>query len=327
VYVYQLPSGRWRCQISAKGVRDSDTFATKTAAKAWGTRREAEILDGTASRWPAKTLGDAMARYEREITPSKGSARFERVAFDLMRKQHADLCARVLHSITPADLGAWRDARLQMVSGSTVVRYAALLRNVWTVASTEWGWCPQPTPWKAVRLPAENPPRTRINGWREIRVMLRRLNYRTGRRPGSMQEEVAYAWLIALRTAMRAAEVLRIEPRTTDLAQRVLKLEKHKTSKATGRPRFVPITKQAARLVSLCLRFTVSSASLDALFRKARSQCGLSGFTFHDSRATAVTLLARKVDVLTLARITGHRNIDQLQTYYREADAAIALRM
>jgi len=327
VYLYKLKSGRWRCQLHVKGTRDSDTFATKTAAKAWGARRTAELLDGTGSRWPDKTVADALARYEREVTPGKGAARFERVAFGLMRREFSDLCAKKMHAVAPADLAAWRDARLQQVSGSTVVRYAALLRNVWTVAAKEWGWCAYPTPWQSVRLPAENGPRQRINGWREIRVMLRRLNYRTGRAPGSMQEEVAYAWLIALRTCMRASEVLSITPQTVDLRRRVVRLDKHKTMKATGRPRFVPVSRQAARLLALVGQFTVSSASLDALFRKARAQFGLAGFTFHDSRATAMTLLARRVDVLTLARITGHRNLNQLQVYYREADESIASRL
>jgi integrase len=63
------------------------------------------------------------------------------------------------------------------------------------------------------------------------------------------------------------------------------------------------------------------------MFRKARDQCGLSGFTFHDSRATALTLLSRKVDILTLQRISGHRNINALAVYYRESSASIAARL
>lgn len=175
-------------------------------------------------------------------------------------------------------------------------------------------------------MPAHNPARTAINGWREIRAVLRRLNYLTGKPPSSKMEEVAYAWLISLRTAMRAKEVRSITPQTVDLVSRVVTLHSHKTKKITGRPRFVPISKQAARLIGLCPRFTVSAGSMDALFRKARAASGLSGFTFHDARATALTLLSRRVgvDVLTLARISGHRNIQQLQVYYRTSDAAIA---
>lgn len=326
-HFYTLASGRVRAQIALRGVRKSQTFATKGAARAWAMREEAAILDGTASRWPAKTVADAINRYLQEVTPTKGGKRAESFMLGLTLREFPDLCGRLLHEVTADDLGRWRDARLQKVSGSTVVRYVAVLRNVWTVAAKEWGWCPLPTPWASIKLPQHNPPRERVNGWREVRQVLRRLNYYTGRPPGSIMEEVAYAWLIALRTALRASEVRQIAPGVTDLHARVVTLKTHKTIKATGRPRHVPITKQAARLIALCPQFTVSAGSLDALFRKARDQCGLSGFTFHDSRATALTLLSRRVDILTLQRISGHRNLSELTTYYRESSAAIALRL
>ena len=39
----------------------------------------------------------------------------------------------------------------------------------------------------------------------------------------------------------------------------------------------------------------VNSASVDALFRRARQQAGLDGFRFHDSRHTAATRIGRTV--------------------------------
>lgn len=324
-HFYPLPSGRVRAQIALRGVRKSQTFATKTAARAWALREETAILDGKADKWPAKTLADAIKRYSREVSPTKDGARAELVMLKQTLKDFPALCGKVIHTITPADLGEWRDERLKAVSGSTVIRYAALLRHVWTVAAREWEWCPEPTPWKRVRLPEHNQPRERLNGWREIRMMLRRLNYYTGRAPTSMMEEVAYAWLIALRTAMRAGEVRQISPQT--FSGNVVTLNQHKMRKVTGRARQVPVSNQAARLIRIVGEFTISSGSLDALFRKAREHCGLSGFTFHDSRATATTLLSKKVDVLTLARITGHRDISMLMVYYRESGDSIGARL
>lgn len=323
-HFYPLPSGRVRCQIALRGVRKSQTFATKGAARAWAMREEAAILDGTGSKWPAKTLADAINRYLREVTPTKDGARAEGIMLRHTLAEFPALCGKLLHTLTTEDLAAWRDARLLKCSGSTVIRYGAVLRHVWTVAATEWKWCPRPSPWSDLRFPTHNPARERINGWREIRLMLRRLNYFTGRPAGSVGEQVAYAWLIALRTAMRAKEVRQIAPEVTDLTARVVTLHDHKTKKATGRPRHVPITKQAARLIALCPAFSVSAGSLDAMFRKARDQCGLSGFTFHDSRATALTLLSRKVDILTLQRISGHRDLGQLSVYYRPTAAQLA---
>ncbi|MFP3656085.1 integrase, partial [Burkholderia sp. SIMBA_052] len=49
---------------------------------------------------------------------------------------------------------------------------------------------------------------------------------------------------------------------------------------------------------------------------------------FHDSRAEALTRMSRKVDVMTLARISGHADLRILQrTYYRESAADIAARL
>lgn len=48
----------------------------------------------------------------------------------------------------------------------------------------------------------------------------------------------------------------------------------------------------------------------------------VTGKTFHDARASALTWLARRVDVLVLARISGHRDISLLHRVYYRATAA-----
>ena len=324
--IHKLPSGLWRVQIARRGVRLSQTFASKAAATMWATREEAAILDGAASKWPRKTLADALDRYEREITPGKGARVFEAVALGLTRRENPELCAKIMRTINAQDLYAWRDKRLQSVSGSTVIRYAALLRNVWTVAARQWAWVPTESPWTGLKLPQHNPARDRLLGWREIRVQLRRLNYTTGIAPASKMQQTGHAWLVALRTGLRASEVLRLTPEAIN--GRVVTLHEHKTRHITGRARHVPVTAQAQRLLTLCCQFDVTARSLDSLFRKARMSAGLTGFTFHDSRAFALTLLSRRVDAMTLARISGHRDLAQLlNTYYRESAASLAGRM
>ena len=51
-------------------------------------------------------------------------------------------------------------------------------------------------------------------------------------------------------------------------------------------------------------------------FRKATKKVGIENLHFHDSRHEATTRLAQKVHVLDLAKITGHRNVQMLMTYY-----------
>ena len=328
---YRKTKTGWRVEIERRGVRTSKTFTTKAAAQAWATREETAIIDGAADRWPRKTLADALKRYEEEVSPTKRVLKLERHTFGMMLRDHPELCATVLHKITAADLSAWRDQMAKRLSGATVQRYINTLRSVWTVAAREWGWCPEPTPWRSIRMPDPAPPREKLIGWREARAILRRLNYRTGRPPESKGEQVAYALLVSLRTAMRAGEVLGLTGESVDLASRVVTLARHKTDRAVGK-RQVPLTKHGARLLKVLHKpgplFDLSAASLDALFRKARGQVLISDLHFHDARATALTHLARKVDVMTLARISGHRDVSLLlNVYFRESAAQIAARL
>jgi integrase len=325
----------WRAQVERKGVRDSITLPTKSAAEQWATKREAEILAGGASAWPRKTLADALARYEREITSTKRGQRAESLRLLALQRDFPALAGKLMHAITADDLGQWRDARLAVVTPASVQRDINILRHVWTVAADEWQWCPSPTPWKSVRMPVATPPRDRRMGWREIRRIVRRCDYRTGVAPLSGLQGVAWALLVSLRTAMRAGEVLGLTTEAVDLGRRVVTLADHKTAHLVGR-RQVPLTPQGARLLRVLVDaalsdgrlFALSAGSLDALFRRVVRQVLVPDVHFHDARATALTALSRRVDVLTLARISGHKNLQLLlSVYYRETAAEIAARL
>jgi integrase len=329
----QKTAAGWRVQIARKGVRKSQTFATKSAAVQWAAREETAILDGAAEAWPRKTLGDALRRYENEVSPAKsaGAQKFDKHTVTTMLERHPALCAKLLHQITPDDLATWRDETAKRVSGSTVQRYINTLRNVWTVAGLQWQWCPHPSPWRAIKMPDQAPARDRLIGWREARLILRRLGYVTGQAPQSKGQQVAHAFLLSLRTGLRAGELLNLSGATVDLDGRVITLHQHKTLKSAGKRR-VPLTSRAHRLLSVLSKdgsfFDVSAASVDALFRKARDQVLVSDLHFHDARATALTHLARRVDVMTLARISGHLDVSMLlRCYYRESAESISARL
>lgn len=56
-------------------------------------------------------------------------------------------------------------------------------------------------------------------------------------------------------------------------------------------------------------------------------QSSISGLTFHDSRHEVLTRLARKIDVLDLARMAGHRDPRSLMIYYNATAEEIAGRL
>lgn len=93
-----------------------------------------------------------------------------------------------------------------------------------------------------------------------------------------------------------------------------------------GQVQQVPVTRRAAR--RLPQSFTVGPNEASTLFSKLCRELLITGLTFHDARATALTLLARRVDVMTLARISRHKDLRiLLNTYYRESAEDIAARL
>lgn len=320
----------WRVEIQRKGVRKSGVFRTKAEAQAWAAEIELEILSGENDKYPPKTLSDAIHRYVKEISKHKRGAHSESLRFSALMRNFPELCSKVLHTITATDIAAWRDARRAEVSDSSVVREAATLRNIWTIARNEWEWCGE-SPWTRVKLPPKAHARTRRTHWTEIRRIVRHMGYVTDIAPQSPQQEVAWAYLVAQHTAMRAGEIRGLARSTVDLSKRVITLHTHKTLEREG-VRWVPITRKAARLLRILddsakasrrdAYFTMSAQSLDTLFRKVRDRLLLKDLHFHDSRADALTRLAKRVDVMVLARISGHRDLNQLLSAYYRATAA-----
>lgn len=319
--------GGYRAQIYVDGQRSSGTFRTMREAQAWATARETELKQAPASRY---TLRDLIERYQREvIAHKKGGEHEDRQAIALLR-DFPNLVDKKLAELDTPDMAAWRDARLKTVSDATILRQISWVRHALRLAREEWRWMSH-NPLQGMRLPRQPAARVRRVSPGEVRALCRNLGYRPGRRPETRNQEVALVFLVALRSAMRAGEILSLGKRSLNLQRRVASVE-HKTQHITGRPRDVPLTRHAIRLLrpvadrARC--FSISSAVLDALFRKARDRLLIEDLHFHDSRAEALTRMARKVDVLTLARISGHKDLRILQNaYYRETAAEIAARL
>lgn len=327
---YQKTASGWRVQIQRRGVRLSRVFATKAAASAWALQQERAILDGEVRQWPRQTVAQVLDRYEREVTAKKRSAAAETKRLLAFQRHYPALANMQFAEVTAREVSAYRDDRLTKVTAGSVQRDINLLRHVWSYAIREWRLAGE-NPWSRIKMPGQNPARTRLVGWREIRRLLRRCGYRTGVAPVTGVQLVGWAFLVSLRTGMRAGEVVGLTGETVSLDKRVVTLATHKTVEQVGR-RFVPLTPAGVRLLGVLWRpgpmLPISVRTLDALWRKLRDQVLLEDLHFHDARATALTHLARRVDVMTLARISGHKDLNLLlQTYYRETAEQIAARL
>lgn len=314
--------GGFRVECVRKGQRKSATFETKREAIDWGKRTDIQLLEVAAD--DSHTFSDAAAKYLKDVSPKKDGAKWEALRLARMVEYFGDIR---LADIKAPQIAAWRDARLagdadhRAVSGSTVVRESNLLRNVFSIARDEWHWM-EHSPFKGVKLPDEADPRHQRWGWKAIKRVLRRLGHVTGRKPTTNGQQAALAFLITLSTSLRASECLRVGPSTFDKSRKVIAV------KAKGKRRVeIPVPRRALKHCALA-DFTINAKDLDVTFRDARDACMVGDFTFHDGRASALTWLARRVDVLTLSRISQHSDLRILQrVYYRESAAEIAARL
>lgn len=61
--------------------------------------------------------------------------------------------------------------------------------------------------------------------------------------------------------------------------------------------------------------FDIDSDSRDSRFRLAVRKAKVTDLHFHDTRHEGITRLARRLEILDLARVTGHKNLNELLTY------------
>ena len=308
------PKG-WRVQLTVKGERDSQVFPTKREAQQWAAQRELEMRSG--STVGGKKLSHAVERYKTEVSSKKEGKNWELLRLDAALRHFGDV---PLSAIRQPQIAAWRDKRLETVIGSTVQRERNLLRNLFLKAWKEWHWCDH-NPFTDVEMPAENEARTALWKWQDIRAVLKFLGYRQGQKPETAYQQVALAFMIGCHTSLRASEILRVSKKSLNTVTRVIEV-KTKTMKLAR----VPITRRALKVCRLA-DFTIEPPMLDVLFRKARDACMVGNFTFHDSRAFALTMLAARVDIKMLARVSQHKDINMLMRYYRASAESIAQKL
>ncbi len=313
---------RWRAQVFVGGVRSSKVCDTKAQAAAWALEQEAQL---SGARLPDKTLGEALDRYAREVSPlHRGEVWEVRRLAAMGRHRLAD---KRLQAVTGPDVAAWRDDRLRSVQPASVLREMKLMRSVFESCRRDFGWLRE-NPMRDVTRPTAPPSRKRRVAADEIERLMLACGLGDHLAADTQTQRVGLAFLLGLETAMRAGELLGLHAGDVDLDARVARLPKTKN----GDPREVPLSTRAVEILRLLPvgdgpLLAISEASRDALFRKVRKRAGLEDLHFHDSRAEAIWRLSKRLDVLQLARVIGHRDLKSLMIYYNESASELAKRL
>lgn len=315
---------RWQARVTRAGEAPiARSFSNKADAERWARMIEREMDVGT---WKPKdsdstvTVGALLARYRETVTPQHKGKDVEALRLQVLER--SALGGLALSACTPAKVAEYRDQRLKLVAGPTVLRELQVLSAAWNHGLREWGHR-SPNPVATIRKPAPSRGRTRVLDPTETARLFEALG------------ETRNPWIaplvkLALATAMRRSELLSLTWTQVDLRRRTAFLRDTKN----GHSRHVPLSPEALAVLEPLPRsadgrvFPTTAPALRKAFERARERAGLSDLHLHDLRHCATTKLAEALpNVLELAAVTGHRDQRMLARYFHANPEALALKL
>jgi integrase len=214
------------------------------------------------------------------------------------------------------------------VSPDTVRRDWTIITHAFKLAIDEWRWLDK-NPMTKVKRPEPGKPRTRTPTADEIAQLQTALGWHPVIVEDADNGRTSEAMFFVLETALRSGELCTLEWPVVNIEARTLTLTKTKN----GDDRVVPLSQAAIKILEKIKTvkpqhsqsvFGLTVRQFAYRFIEARDHSKIANLHMHDFRAEALTRMAKKVPLLTLAKISGHRDVNQLQTYYRDTPTQIA---
>jgi integrase len=266
---------------------------------------------------PDQTVREALENYRSRISILKKGYAQEKYRIEQISRSF--LGAKIVREVTSVDIATYRDNRLQEInpktgkplSSSTVRLEMSLLSNFFDISRIEWGICDS-NPVANVRKPKIPPGRDRRLTPREDRLILRYCH-------NHVNPELYSIVVLALETAMRQGEILRLQWEHLNLKSRVAHLPETKN----GTKRDVPLSiKAQAALIRLGVKtngrvFGYTPEGLKSSWRFMNAKLGIEDLHFHDLRHEAISRLFElgSLDMMEVAAISGHKSLAMLKRY------------
>jgi len=262
-------------------------------------------------------IRDALDRYRTSVSILKRGYEQERYRIEQISKSF--LGTKFVREVTSVDIAAYRDQRLQEINPrtlkplatSTVRLEMSLLSNFFDIARIEWGLCSE-NPVSNVRKPKPPPGRDRRLTAREERRILRHAHQHPN-------PELYSIIVLALETAMRQGEILKLSWEHLNLKSRIAHLPETKN----GTKRDVPLSIKARDvLIRLGVKtkgpvFSYTSHGLKSSWRFMIRKLDIENLHFHDLRHEAVSRLFElgSLDMMEVSAISGHKSLSMLKRY------------
>ena len=314
----------YRVKVRLQGFApESATFDTRSDAKTWAARTEADIKAGrhfgAAKRHTFKDLADEFRPHCR--APSHldywvgvfGPDRLDTITSNRIAAERDKLAEGVTRSKDA-------DGELRKRTPTTVKRYMANLSVCLSHAVKELQWL-EANPVQRIKMPVENKGRVRFLSDDELVRLLDACRK-------SKNKDLYTAVVISLTTGGRQSEIMGLRWPQVDLKRRLITLDRSKN----GDRRALPLVGDALDL--LTARSKIRDINDDRVFipgkraKKAKEldlrdpwlvalkEAKIEDFHWHDLRHTAASAMAMAgVSLVEIAKVLGHRTMQMVARY------------
>lgn len=259
-------------------------------------------------------MRDALKKYCTQVSILKKGYGQEKYRIEQLCKSF--LGDKIPREVTSVDIASYRDARLaeinprtnKSLATSTVRLEMSLLSNFFDIGRIEWGICGV-NPVADVRKPKAPPGRDRRLTAREDRQILRYTHQH-------VNQDFYSIVVLALETAMRQGEILKLQWEHINLKSRIAHLPDTKN----GTKRDVPLSIKARdALIRMGAHnhgrvFSYTPEGLKSTWRFMILKLGIENLHFHDLRHEAISRFF-ELGTLEVAAISGHKSLSMLKRY------------
>lgn len=330
--------GKFLAQVLIHGERKSKVFARQSDAKQWIFKEEINKVNvNTLSSEGLKNIEGLIEAFIEDTGQDRHSIARLRADAKLPIFQIG------IRNITTETINKWIQGTLNGEYNGRKVKPSSVERRLHTL-SAFFTWAEKKrfilkNPTKGHEKIEKVPHRERTATSEEIQALMEACKYEDGSAPKNQMQLTFLAFVFSCNTGMRAGEILQIERSWRE--GNLIHIPKEATK--TNASRTVMMNEKAEKILAIVesLGFSpniwgIKSGNRDQLWRRLRDKAGLrpvvdskgnvikEGLNFHDGRATFCTWAASpgkdgapRLDVMSLARQTGHKDLKMLMRYYR----------